>query len=187
MSKALWKFTRLVSLAAVVSSASLADDFFLHGTAASPSNLFIDRTAPTGSTAKYRDSAAVNFNRGNPWKEIGWWTATPANSSGTLTALGTFQSWVGLQNSDDQGTRFDLRVEVYKTTSPDQYGETYCIQNVTRNENSAVKRRCLFLPSHSTAPAISCDPLVGTTASSTATCSAAFPTSVSRILAAASW
>ena len=34
---------------------------------------------------------------------------------------------------------------------------------------------------------ISCNPLAGTVASSTATCSASFPTSVSRILAAASW
>ncbi len=34
---------------------------------------------------------------------------------------------------------------------------------------------------------ISCNPLAGTLASSTATCSASFPTSVSRILAAASW
>ena len=34
---------------------------------------------------------------------------------------------------------------------------------------------------------ISCNPLAGTLASSTATCSASFPTSVSRILASASW
>jgi len=34
---------------------------------------------------------------------------------------------------------------------------------------------------------IHCNPLAGTTASSTATCSASFPTSVSRILASASW
>jgi hypothetical protein len=35
--------------------------------------------------------------------------------------------------------------------------------------------------------AISCNPLAGTLATSTATCSASFPTSVSRILASASW
>jgi hypothetical protein len=34
---------------------------------------------------------------------------------------------------------------------------------------------------------ISCTPLTGTLAGSTATCSASFPTSVSRILASASW
>ena len=118
MSKALWKFSRLVSLAAVVSSASLAGHFFLYGTKANPNNLLIDRTAPTGSTAKYRDLAAVNFKGGNPWKEIGWWTATPANSSGRSTRSAL--------------SRAGLAFRIAQS-----------------------RRRCLFLPSHSTAPAIS--------------------------------
>jgi hypothetical protein len=33
-----------------------------------------DASAPTATTPKQRDSSAVNFAGGNPWKEIGTWT-----------------------------------------------------------------------------------------------------------------
>jgi len=46
--------------------------FFLH----SGSRDFFDTLAPTGSTAKYKDSSAVNFSGGNPWKLIGTWNMT---------------------------------------------------------------------------------------------------------------
>ncbi|MCI0527401.1 MAG: hypothetical protein L0Y56_08145, partial [Nitrospira sp.] len=41
--------------------------------------------------------------------------------------------WLGLKNSDDQGTRFDLRAEVYKNDMLVAAGETYCITGITRN------------------------------------------------------
>ena len=114
-------------------------DFFLHGagTSPTPSTLFLDGTAPAGTTAKYKDSASVNFNGGNPWKEVGTWKAAPTLTAGTLATLADLDAWVGLKNSDDQGTRFDLRAEIRRNGNLVASGETYCIQGVTRNPASA--------------------------------------------------
>lgn len=46
--------------------------YFLHS---SGSNYFLDDLTPTGSE-KYKDSGSVNYNNGNPWKEIGTWSMT---------------------------------------------------------------------------------------------------------------
>jgi hypothetical protein len=48
-------------------------DFYLHS---SGSNDFLDDTAPIATTAKSKDSPAVNFAGGNPWKAIGTWSMT---------------------------------------------------------------------------------------------------------------
>ncbi|MBI4752589.1 MAG: PQQ-like beta-propeller repeat protein [Acidobacteria bacterium] len=108
-------------------------DLYLH---ASGSTLFLDNLAPGGSTAKFRDSSSLNFNSGNPWKEIGTWDSVAGSippPATTLTELGDLKVWLGLKNSDDQGTRFDLRAEVYKNGVPIAAGETLCITGVTRN------------------------------------------------------
>ena len=39
----------------------------------------------------------------------------PHLASGSLTALSDLHVWLGLQNSDDQGTNFDLRAEFTRT------------------------------------------------------------------------
>jgi len=54
-----------------------------------------------------------------------------------LTALAPAILWVGLKNSDDQGTRFDLRAEVYINGTIVSDGITRCITGVTRNPNKA--------------------------------------------------
>lgn len=122
--------------------------FFLHGagSANNPPTLFLDQTAPTGTTAKFKDSAAIKFSGGNPWKEVGHWPATSALTVGTLTALSELHVWLGLKNSDDQGTRFDLRAEVYKNGTLVAVGETHCIQGVTRNPNLAKEVTVSFAP-----------------------------------------
>ena len=58
--------------------------------------------------------------------------------------------WIGLKNSDDQGTQFDLRAEVF---IEDAYGfrlvavgETRCITGVTRNPNKAKEVTVTFDP-----------------------------------------
>jgi hypothetical protein len=48
-------------------------DFFLH---AEGTNFFLDTSSPTATSAKFKDSSAVNFAGGNPWKEIGTWSMT---------------------------------------------------------------------------------------------------------------
>lgn len=45
--------------------------------------------------------------------------------------------WIGLKNSDDQGTQFDLRTEVYKGETLVASGETACVTGVTRNPSMA--------------------------------------------------
>ena len=109
---------------------------YLRGTgpAANPPTLFLG-SIPTTTSAKYRDSASVNFNGGNLFKEIGTWTSTPP--LGGLTTLGPLNTWIGLKNSDDIGTRFDLRVELYKNGDLVAQGLTRCIEGVTRNEAQA--------------------------------------------------
>jgi len=47
--------------------------FFLHSNGAT---LFANAAAPTSAAEIFRDSAAVNFTGGNPWKKIGTWTLT---------------------------------------------------------------------------------------------------------------
>ena len=118
------------------------------GPDANPSNLFLG-SAPTASTPKYRDSVGINFSGGNVFKELGTWTATPA--AGTLTSAGDLYTWIGLKNSDDQGTRFDLRVELLRNGLRIAEGMTRCIQGVTRNSNSALKVAVAFDPFPATA------------------------------------
>jgi hypothetical protein len=47
-------------------------DVFLH----SDGTDFLDDTAPTATTATFKDSPSVNFAGGNPWKVIGTWSMT---------------------------------------------------------------------------------------------------------------
>lgn len=110
---------------------------FLHGTGnqANPVTLFLDALSPTASTAKYKDSPGIKFNSGNPWAEIGTWTGSLEGSTTAVpTALNT---WVGLKNSDDIGTAFDLRAEVYQNNTLIASGETRCITGITRNAAQA--------------------------------------------------
>lgn len=132
-------FSALLSPLLAASEAGAATDFFLHGTGPenNPPTLFLDTTAPTASTAKFRDSASVNFSGGNPWKEIGTWPAASALTSGDLTALSDLHVWLGLKNSDDQGTQFDLQAEVYKNGVLITSGLTRCITDIVRNAANA--------------------------------------------------
>ena len=137
----------------LTTAATVLADFFLHGSGptANPSTLFLNGTAPTATTARSKDSAAIKFSGGNSWKEIGTWTTQPVPSSGTLSALSNLRTWIGLKNSDDQGTWFDLRAEVYKNGALVASGESYCIQGVTRNANQAKE---VFVTFNSPSPTV---------------------------------
>jgi hypothetical protein len=54
-----------------------------------------------------------------------------------LTTLSPAIVWIGLKNSDDQGTSFDLRAEVYLHATLVAAGLTRCIMGVTRNPHKA--------------------------------------------------
>ena len=114
-------------------------NFYLHGTGPvdNPPTLFLDNTVPTATSAKFKDSTSINFSGGNPWKEVGTWSASPGLTRGTLTSLSDLRVWLGLKNSDDQGTNFDVQVEVSKNNTLVSSGLTRCISGVTRNADSA--------------------------------------------------
>jgi PKD repeat protein len=114
-------------------------DVYLHGWGPSdnPSILFLDWTSPEGTKSRYKDSTKVNFINGNPWKDVGTWIAAPVQQDNQLVSLDDLHVWLGLKNSDDHGTRFDLHAEVYINGALLTSGETLCIINITRNENQA--------------------------------------------------
>ena len=68
---------------------------------------------------------------------MGTWAAAPDGVGGLLASLNDLHVWLGLKNSDDQGTRFDLRAEVYKNGELVSSGETLCITDITRNASKA--------------------------------------------------
>ena len=109
---------------------SVASDFFLHST----TNDFLDNSSPTGTTAKSKDSAAVNRTT---YQEIGTWAAASTAAAIRLTSLSDVRVWVGLKNSDDQGTYFDLRAELRRNGATISSGETKNIQGVTLNPANA--------------------------------------------------
>lgn len=112
---------------------------FLHGVGsiANPTTLILDEATPTGSTAKYRDSPSLNFSGGNPWKEVGSWTNSSVGVTGSLSTAGDLRLWLGLKNSDDQGTQFDVKAEIARNEALIGSGITPCVTGVTRNASLA--------------------------------------------------
>lgn len=69
-----------------------------------------------------------------------------AGSGGKCVSLSFATLWIGLKNSDDQGTQFDLRTEVYINDTLTAVGETRCITGVTRNPSKAKEVSVEFGP-----------------------------------------
>jgi hypothetical protein len=112
---------------------------YLHGSGgtANPPTLFLDANAPTAGPGKYKDSPSVKFSAGNPYKEVGTWTAAAGAVNGQLTGFDDAHVWVGLKNGDDVGTRFDLRVEAYKNGVLISSGQFRCQSGLAVNPNQA--------------------------------------------------
>lgn len=56
-----------------------------------------------------------------------------------LAVLGAARIWLGLRNSDDQGARFDVRVDLVKNGSPWASGLARCVSGITRNPDKALE------------------------------------------------
>jgi hypothetical protein len=54
--------------------------------------------------------------------------------------------WTGLKNSDDQGTRFDLRAALYINDALVAEGQTLCVTGITRNPSNAKEVMVPFGP-----------------------------------------
>jgi hypothetical protein len=65
-----------------------------------------------------------------------WGYVAPLPEKGVAT-LSPAMFWLGLKNSDDQGTAFDLKTEVYINETLISDGIARCITDVTRNPNKA--------------------------------------------------
>ena len=111
---------------------------YLHGVGgpANPATMTLNGSAPVGQTAAFSDSDAVKYAGGNVWKQIGAWASGPQTAA-TLIGLDDLHVWVGLKNSDDQGTQFDVRAELYANATLVSSGTTLCVTGVTRNPNLA--------------------------------------------------
>lgn len=106
-------------------------EYFLHSTTTSD---FLNTTSPTATTAKFKDLPAVNRTT---FQLLGVWASAPAVGALRLTALSDLHVWLGLKNNDDQGTNFDLRIELLKNGVVIALGETLNIQGIVRNAAQA--------------------------------------------------
>ena len=71
-----------------------------------------------------------------------------------VTALGDVQLWLGLKNSDDQGTHFDVKVELLKNGYPVASGLQHCVSGLTRNPKLAKGIRVAWDTFHPVALAV---------------------------------
>jgi hypothetical protein len=118
--------------ASVSFSVFIASNLYLQGSA---SALTLNSTSPVSTTPKYVDSPSINRTT---FKEIGTWRyVVQSGTSVKLDGLNNLDVWVGLKNSDDQGTNFDVRAEIFKNENLVASGETINIQGVTRNPDKA--------------------------------------------------
>jgi hypothetical protein len=73
----------------------------------------------------------------------GIYLATPSDWPG-LTAVGPARLWLGLRNSDDIGTAFDVRVELYQNATLVTAGLTRCVRGLTRAPGRAQEIEVAF-------------------------------------------
>ena len=112
------------------------------GPLANPAVLFLDASAPALAVPRFRDSGPVRAGLTNPWVEIGTWSSDPVFFEGTVDFLGDLRVWMGLKNSDDAGTRFALRAEIWKNgVELVGAGETACVQGLVRDPAAAREAR----------------------------------------------
>ncbi|HKF42486.1 MAG TPA: PPC domain-containing protein [Thermoanaerobaculia bacterium] len=91
----------------------------------------VEINGETGTTGEY----VLEFqgNTGAPPSAF-----TPDTSPCTaITAASPAHLWIGLRNSDDQGTNFDLKVELLKNGNVVTSGLKRCVTGVTRNPSLA--------------------------------------------------
>jgi hypothetical protein len=100
----------------------------------------LTQTAPTAGPG--RVSCADSFGlgaRGHVVTVADFQVASGVDFGDTslVTAPGDVRLWLGLKNGDDQGARFDVKVELLKNGVPVASGLSRCIAGLTRNPTLA--------------------------------------------------
>ena len=107
--------------------------YYLHGT----TSLTLNTTAPTGATANYKDAPAINRTA---YKDVGTWQGPAATQTMLFRSISPLTVWLGLVNSDDQGTWFDVQAQLLLNgTTIVATGSKTNIQNVTRDASKALQ------------------------------------------------
>jgi hypothetical protein len=102
--------------------------------------LALSDEAPDSSTLRFVDSPALSMANGNQYQVVGQWSGTtPVDGNCVVLEAGDLEVWLGLKNSDDQGTQFDLRARLFIADLPMSTGETTCITGLVRNAALAKK------------------------------------------------
>ena len=68
-----------------------------------------------------------------------WNVGVSSAPAPAVTALAPVHGWIGLKNSDDQGTQFDVMAELLKNGTPVASGLKRCVTGVTRNPSLATE------------------------------------------------
>jgi hypothetical protein len=119
--------------------------FHLHSFGSNPVEFTLPTIAPVAGPAKFVDSPALKRTGTYPYPYTliaEWDDGYIGNNSVNcvLQSLSPLEVWLGLRNSDDQGTNFDLRADVSFTSSVPNSPtiviattEALCITGLTRN------------------------------------------------------
>src|SRR5262245_61004298 len=99
----------------------------------------LNPTAPPPGIAAFTDSPALSRQGGNPFRLIGEWAGTVPSNGPCFVDFGNLHLWLGLKNSDDQGTNFDVRVAVLLNGSEVGSRDFICTKGLTRNPSLATE------------------------------------------------
>ena len=83
------------------------------------------------------DIEAAGVDRDSGFGILDAFNAVASVAPPHLFSLSPARLWIGLRNSDDQGTQFDIKVEILKNGAPVASGLQRCITGVTRNPTFA--------------------------------------------------
>ena len=100
--------TMLAAGPAAATVGSCAAPVFLH--LATPGTVLSEAT-PGAGTGTFVELPALRRSGGNPYQQFGEWDGS-FESHADCSDVYDLQLWLGLHNSDDQGTNFDVKVEL---------------------------------------------------------------------------
>ena len=107
-------------------------------------------THPRGRDVQNRSTVGLSrltdYEVTSHQRVFGTWAAQPALTAGLLPSLSGLHAWVGLKNSDDIGTKFDLRAELSKNGILVASGAARCLTGTTGNPALAKEVTVLLGP-----------------------------------------